>query len=65
MSDTPTGDIHDRLAWIMARIPVIDKTHMANVNYKAFAIDNLYTQLRHLSARLVSTLCLGCNRSNM
>ncbi len=44
----PSGTIHERMAWIMAHIPVIEKTRMANVNYSAFAIDKLYTELRHL-----------------
>ena len=51
MDDDPTGTVHDRLAWIMANVPVIEKTRMPNVNYKAFAIDTLYTQLRHLFGR--------------
>lgn len=48
VQDLPTGTIHERMAWIMANVPVIHKTKMQNVGYSAFAIDSLYTQLRHL-----------------
>jgi hypothetical protein len=43
---SPSGSIHERMAWLMDHLPVIQKRQVkaGNQSYKAFAIDDIYLQ---------------------